>query len=125
MTKKKILIVDDELIGRQLIQAILMVGGYEPILAANGFEAISMATEYKPDLILLDIMMPNMNGFEVTKRIRQDNQLKHIPILMVSALDDRNSKMSGLNAGANDYIAKPFEKIDILSKIRKLLSNSI
>ena len=122
MTKKKILVVDDELIGRQLLQAILLVEGYETILAENGIDAIEKSNQNLPDLILMDVMMPEMNGYEVTKHLRQDKKLKNIPIILVSALEDRNSKSLGLNAGADEYISKPFDKSDILEKIKNLLS---
>lgn len=121
MNTIKILIVDDELIGRQLLHAILIVEGYETILASNGEEAIKMAKQHNPKLILLDIMMPVITGYEVTKTIRQDQNLKNTPIILVSALEDRNSKAKGLNAGANDFISKPFDKSEVISKIKKHL----
>lgn len=121
MTKRKILIVDDESIGRQLLQAILLIEGFETFLAENGEDAIQKASQVKPDLILLDVMMPYMNGYEVTKAIRADSELKDIPIILVSALEDRNSKLQGLDIGANQYVSKPFNKTELLKVIRSLI----
>ena len=121
MQKKKILIVDDELVGRQLLQALLMTEDFEPILAKNASEALQFATEKLPDLILLDIMMPEINGFEFLKKIKKIEELKNIPVIMVSALDDRDSKNQGINAGAIDYISKPYNSAEIFRKIEKAL----
>jgi CheY-like chemotaxis protein len=121
MEKKKILIVDDVLAGRQLLQAVLLTGGYETFLAETGEEAIEIAGNVLPDLILLDVMMPETDGYEVARRLKTDDKLKNIPIIFVSALDDRDSKMQGLNSGAEDYVSKPYDRIEILDKIKKLL----
>ena len=121
MLKKKILIVDDELVGRQLLQALLMVEGYQPILAKNATEALQITTNEHPDLILLDIMMPEINGFEFLKKIKAIDKLKHIPVILISALDDRDSKAKGLNAGARDYISKPYDSSNVILKIKKTL----
>ncbi|MFN8412005.1 MAG: response regulator [Anaerolineales bacterium] len=125
-----ILIVDDEPTARQTIESILEGQGYLLEMAENGMQAIEKALEILPDVILLDVMMPGMNGFEVCRLIRADALLAEIPIVMVTALDDRKSLLSGLEAGADDYITKPYDRYELrarllgitrLNRYRKLL----
>lgn len=118
MTKSKILVVDDELIGRQLLQAVLLPEGFEIIFAENGNEAINAAKEHLPNLILMDVMMPDMDGYETILRIRDIAGINNIPIIMVTALEDRDSRIRGLEVGAVDYITKPFDRAEIVAKIR-------
>ena len=121
MSKKKILVVDDEFVGRQLLQALLIVEGYEPIVAESGQEALELANYLQPDLVLLDIMMPNLNGFEVTKQLRSNNKFRNIPIVLITALDDRDSKVKGKEAGADEYISKPFGRSEVLDVLNRFL----
>jgi DNA-binding response OmpR family regulator len=123
MTKKKILVVDDEIIGRQLLQALLIVEGFEPILATNGDEALELAKENTPDLILLDVMMPRKNGFETMTDLKHHARLKQVPVILVSALDDRNTIAKGYELGASGYISKPYESKDVIKKIKDILSS--
>jgi putative two-component system response regulator len=125
-----ILIVDDEPAGRQTLESILDEQGYQLEMAENGLQAIEMAHRFLPDVILLDIMMPDMDGFEVCQRIRSDPMLAEIPIIMLTALDDRKSLLDGLDAGADDYITKPYDRFELrarligitrLNRYRKLL----
>jgi len=116
--KKVILIADDEPIGRQLLEAILISENFELHFAKDGKEAIEKVENLIPDLILLDVMMPFIDGFEVCKYIKGNNKLKNIPVFLITALDDRDSKLKGLELGANDYISKPFDKNEILAKIK-------
>ena len=104
-----ILIVDDELSGRLTLESILEGQGYQLEMAENGLEALEKARSILPDVILLDVMMPGMDGFDVCRQIRSDPLLAEIPILMLTALDDRKSLLSGLDAGADDYITKPYD----------------
>jgi DNA-binding response OmpR family regulator len=122
MSVSKILVVDDELIGRQLLDAILRREKYTTFLANSGYEAIEACRNNLPDLILLDVMMPALNGFETILEIKKDELLQNIPIILVTALEDRDSKIRGLECGANDFITKPFDRIELLSKIKNLLS---
>lgn len=124
MTKKKILVVDDEPIGQQLLQAVLMPLGYDILLAGSGEEAIKVTEEHIPNLILMDVMMPPPDGYETVKRIKSNDSLKHIPIIMVTALDDRDSRNKGLESGAIDYIAKPFDRLEIINKINNWISRT-
>ncbi len=125
-----ILIVDDEPTARQTVESILEGQGYQLEMAENGIQAIERALVILPDVILLDVMMPGMNGFEVCRRIRTEPLLAEIPIIMVTALDDRQSLLSGLEAGADDYITKPYDRYELrarllgitrLNRYRKLL----
>ena len=125
-----ILIVDDDAAGREVLVSILEPDGYELILAENGFQALDLASAIHPDIILLDIMMPGMDGFEVCRRIRSEKEIAEVPILFLSALDDRQSLLNGLEAGADDFINKPPDRYELrarllgisrLNRYRKLL----
>ena len=105
-----ILIVDDEYSGRETLESILEGEGYNLVMAENGPQAIAKAKSILPDVILLDVMMPGMTGFEVCEKIRNDPQVAEIPIIILTALDDRDSLLTGLKAGADDFISKPFDR---------------
>lgn len=112
-----VLIVDDEESGRQTIESVLEGEGYNIAMAENGFQAIEKARAFLPDVILLDVMMPGMTGFEVCQRIRSDPQLAEIPIILLTALDDRESMLSGLKSGADDFISKPFDRFELRARV--------
>src|SRR5215204_1085466 len=112
-----VLIVDDEHSGRETLQSVLEGEGYDLIMAENGPQAIEKAKLYLPDVILLDVMMPGMTGFEVCERIRNDPQVAEIPIIILTALDDRESLLNGLKAGADDFIAKPFDRFELRARL--------
>ncbi|MBN2119048.1 MAG: response regulator [Anaerolineales bacterium] len=125
-----ILIVDDEYAGRETLQSILEGEGYHLQMAENGPQAIEKAKKFLPDVILLDVMMPGMTGFEVCQSIRSDPEIAEIPIIMLTALDDRESLLAALKAGADDFISKPFDRYELrarllgitrLNRYRKLL----
>ncbi|NBC82096.1 MAG: response regulator [Bacteroidetes bacterium] len=116
----KILIVDDEPIGRQLLEAILHQEDYQLIFAEDGQQAYDKSLEIIPDLILLDVMMPEMDGYEVCKRLREEQSTSHVPIILITALDDRDSRIRGLEAGADDYISKPLDRVEILAKVKNI-----
>ncbi len=117
----KILVVDDEPIGRQLLEAILYPENFDIYYAENGMEAFEKAVELKPDLILMDVMMPEMDGFEVCRKLRNHDILGNIPIILITALDDRDSMIKGLDSGANDYISKPFDRVEVLAKVKNII----
>ena len=112
-----ILIVDDEYSGRETLQSVLEVEGYNLIMAENGPQAIERAKSFLPDVILLDVMMPGMTGFEVCERIRNDPQVAEIPIIILTALDDRESLLTALKAGADDFISKPFDRFELRARL--------
>ena len=113
----RILIVDDELSGRQTLESVLEGEDYELEMAENGPQAIEKAKKLLPDVILLDIMMPGMTGFEVCQRIRSDPQIAEIPIIVLTALDDRDSLLNALKAGADDFISKPFDRFELRARL--------
>jgi putative two-component system response regulator len=112
-----ILIVDDEYSGRETLQSVLEGEGYNLVMAENGPQAIAKAKAILPDVILLDVMMPGMTGFEVCERIRNDPQVAEIPIIILTALDDRESLLTGLKAGADDFISKPFDRFELRARL--------
>jgi putative two-component system response regulator len=112
-----VLIVDDEYSGRETLQSVLEGEGYNLIMAENGLQAIEKAKAHQPDVILLDVMMPGMTGFEVCERIRSDPQVAEIPIIILTALDDRDSLLTGLKSGADDFISKPFDRFELRARL--------
>ena len=112
-----ILIVDDEYSGRETLESILEGEGYNLVIAENGPQALAKAKSILPDLILLDVMMPGMTGFEVCEKIRSDPEVAEIPIIILTALDDRDSLLTGLKAGADDFISKPFDRFELRARL--------
>ncbi|MDJ0692504.1 MAG: hybrid sensor histidine kinase/response regulator [Xenococcaceae cyanobacterium MO_188.B32] len=117
---KKILVVDDSLENLCMIEAILDSAGYQVSLAEDGATALTLIETSPPDLVLSDVMMPNMSGNELTKKIRQQENLSFIPILLITA-QDRADVVEGLDAGADDFIRKPIEIDELLARVRSLL----
>jgi len=115
-----ILVVDDDPLMQKIIEASIMKDNYKLLFAHNGEEGLQMARIHMPDLILLDVVMPGIDGFEVCNRLRSDDHLLYIPIIMITALDDRDSKIQGLEAGADDYICKPFDKIEFRARVKTI-----
>ena len=116
-----ILIVDDERHNRELLEVMLKPEGFLLLSAATGEEALAIVVRQPPDLILLDVMMPGMDGYEVAGRIKNDPSTKGIPVIMLTALDDRNARMLGLNAGAEDFLTKPVDRAELSVRVRNLL----
>jgi DNA-binding response OmpR family regulator len=115
-----ILIIDDDSLMQKVIEASLLKDNYKLLFASDGESGIQAAREHMPDLILLDIVMPGIDGFEVCNRMRKDNLMLYIPIIILTALDDRDSKIQGLEAGADDYICKPFDKLEFRARVRTI-----
>ena len=118
--KKKILIVDDEEDILHFLELVLREKGYEVATAANGQDALTRAQIEKPDLVLLDIMMPQMDGWEVLKLLRVDDETANIPVAMLSARTEAKDRVQGLQEGAIDYICKPFSLGELLAKIETI-----
>ncbi|HUT52801.1 MAG TPA: adenylate/guanylate cyclase domain-containing protein [bacterium] len=119
--KPVILIVDDQPNNIELVEAILAPAGFEIVTAASGEEALGQFAGNKIDLILLDVMMPGMNGYEVCKRVKRDLRNIFLPIIMLTALDNMEAKIKGLEAGADDFLNKPFQKIELVARVKNLL----
>lgn len=118
---KKILVVDDNQDTLNILAAILKKGGYQVILAKDGLEAIEKVREETPALLLLDIMMPKIDGFGVIQALKQDARFREIPILIVTAKTDPASKTQSLGLGASDYLVKPVNPAEILRKISQYI----
>lgn len=115
-----ILIVDDKPLNCQTLAALLHGQGYQLAFALNGFEALTQAAMLMPDLILLDVMMPGMSGFEVCQHLRANPLLAEVPIILITSLDDQKSRLEGLEAGADDFIPKPFNIIELQARVRTI-----
>ncbi|MCB0164049.1 MAG: response regulator [Anaerolineae bacterium] len=122
MPNNTILIVDDQYSGREVLRGLLTGQGYQLVFAASGEEALRIARQSIPDVILLDVMMPGMDGFEVCERVRTDPKLAQVPILLVTALDDRDSRLRGIQAGADDFISKPFDQHELRARVQTIVN---
>jgi CheY-like chemotaxis protein len=120
MTKPTVLIVDDDEINVRLLQALLL-GKYEITIAYNGKDALLQVEKNPPDLILLDIMMPGISGYEVCKKLKDDKKTSYIPIVMVSALTEKSEKIKCIEAGADDFLSKPVDVNELMVRVKSLL----
>ena len=117
----RILIVDDNEANRDILSARLAPHGYEIMQAADGEEALAAAREKAPDLILLDVMMPKIDGIEVCRRLKQDAELPFMPIILVTARADTRDVVTGLEAGADEYLTKPIDQSALVARVRSVL----
>jgi len=116
----RVLVVDDVPANLRLLEAKLGAEYYDVITASRGEEALLKAWREQPDIILLDVMMPGMDGFETCRRLKADPETRHIPVVMVTALDRRDDRLRGLAEGAEDFLSKPFDDVQLLSRVRSL-----
>ncbi|MEO6340463.1 MAG: PleD family two-component system response regulator, partial [Caulobacteraceae bacterium] len=116
----RILVVDDIEANVRLLEAKLTAEYYDVISAPEGATALRLAVEADPDIILLDVMMPGMDGFEVCRRLKQEPATRHIPVVLVTALDGRRDRLTGLEAGADDFLTKPIDDVALLARVRSL-----
>ena len=121
MASYRILLIDDHYQLIQGIQNSLKDDGYEIFTAANGLDGLKAARRHRPDLIILDINMPWMDGLEVCRRLREDNQLCRTPLLFLTSRNSVDDRVNGLDCGADDYISKPFGIMEFLSRVRAAL----
>jgi putative two-component system response regulator len=119
--KPVILVVDDQPQNIELLEAYLVPQGYEIVKAANGEEALGKLSDNQIDLILLDVKMPGMDGFEVTRRVRQDDKKRLLPIILVTALRETEDRVKGIEAGCDDFLSKPVDKMELLARVRSML----
>lgn len=117
----QVLIVDDSPTEVHILSSVLEKGGYTVLAASNGEDGIAQAKEAKPDLILMDVVMPGMNGFQATRQLTKDPETANIPIIIVTTKDQETDRVWGLRQGAKDYITKPIEEAELLEKIKALL----
>jgi CheY-like chemotaxis protein len=122
MDKKRILVVDDEPDVLKLTSLRLEKQGYEIITAANSRDAFDLIENEKPDLVLMDIIIPIMYGTEICRRVKDDENLRHIPIILCSAHGEVMTDEMAKNSGADDYITKPFDEKELMNKIERLLT---
>jgi putative two-component system response regulator len=119
--KPVILVVDDQIQNIELLEAYLLPHGYEIIKAIDGEEALGKLAGNQIDLILLDVMMPGLNGFDVTRRVRQDDAYQLLPIILLTALRETDDRVRGIEAGCDDFISKPIDKTELLARVKSLL----
>ncbi|WP_416676284.1 response regulator [Egbenema bharatensis] len=119
--KPKILVVDDHPSSRMTAVALLSVEGYEVLEAEDGQAALNCVNEADPDLILLDVMMPGMDGYEVCRRLKQEDHTRLIPIVFVTALNDRRARLHGIEVGGDDFLSKPFDQLELSARVKSLI----
>jgi two-component system alkaline phosphatase synthesis response regulator PhoP len=124
-TIKKILVVDDEPDVASLLTLMLKSQGYDVIVARDGQEALEKARSQNPDLILLDVMLPKMDGYKVARMLKFDENFSHIPIILLTAKIQEKDRQTGLEMGANDYVTKPFDTASLLSKVKAMLQKKV
>lgn len=119
--KSRVLVVDDDVHTRTLFEILLQSDGLETALAEGGEQALELVRTFKPHLILMDVMMPGVTGYDVVKKLKLDPETRSIPVILVSALEDRESRLLGLQAGAEEFITKPIDHLDLQIRVKNLL----
>ena len=120
----KILVIDDDVAINELIKINLELQGYQVIQAYNGTEGFALAKQEMPDIVILDVMMPEVDGYTVAQRIRQCEEISDTPIIMLTALSELKNKVNGFNIGVDDYLTKPFELEELIVRVRALLKRA-
>jgi len=120
----KVLVIDDDKAINELIKVNLKLSGYDVIQAYDGLEGFALAKQEMPNLVILDVMMPNVDGYTVAQRIRQANGIKNVPILMLTALSDIQDKGKGFDIGVDDYLVKPFDMEELKMRVKALLKRT-
>src|SRR5215212_4677874 len=124
MLRRKILLVDDSATVLMMERMILTKFAYELVTASNGEEAVAMALAERPDLILMDVVMPNMNGFDACRRLREHEVMRATPIIMVTTRGEVQNVESGFESGCTDYVTKPINSVELLTKVRNYLGEA-
>jgi CheY-like chemotaxis protein len=120
----KILVVEDEINTSELLRRYFEIVGYKVVNAHQGKEALEMAREHQPEVIILDIMLPDMNGYEVCKKLRSDEETSRIPIVFLTTKDERSDRLEGLRLGADDYLSKPFDVEELRLRVHNIIANT-
>jgi DNA-binding response OmpR family regulator len=119
-----VLVVDDDPVIQKLLQVNFEMEGYDVVIAGDGEEGLALAREEQPDLVLLDVMMPKMNGLDVAVALRSDSVTERIPIIMLSAKAQASDVQAGLDLGVDDYVTKPFDPLELLERVAALLGRA-
>ena len=122
MGKAKILVADDVKQNVKLLRVILTASEYDVVEAYDGEEALEKVKTENPDLILLDIMMPKLTGYEVCEKLRADEETSNLPIVLITSLREMDDRIKGIEAGADNFISKPFNKAELLARVKALIS---
>jgi putative two-component system response regulator len=117
----KILIVDDTSSSRMMAVHLLLQAGYEVLQADNGQTALELVHQYDPDLVLLDVIMPGMNGYEVCRALKNDENTRLIPIIFMTSLEDKSARIQGIEAGGDDFLTKPFDQVELSARVKSLV----
>jgi DNA-binding response OmpR family regulator len=120
----KVLVIDDDPVILELLRVNFEIEGFEVVVAADGVEGLAKASGAKPDVILSDIMMPRMDGLEVVARLRVGAATRHIPIILLSAKAQNAEVQQGLDAGADDYVTKPFDPLELIDRVNAVLAKA-
>jgi DNA-binding response OmpR family regulator len=120
--KYRILLIEDDPAISNVVELNLKLDNYDVFLAADGEEGLNMVKETNPDLIILDVMMPKMDGWQVLMQLKADDKTKDIPVIMLTAIDDEQSKVIGLRGGADDYVPKPFSPLELAARVKVILN---
>ncbi|MDI6830607.1 MAG: LytTR family transcriptional regulator DNA-binding domain-containing protein [Actinomycetota bacterium] len=119
--KYRILLIEDDPAISNVVELNLRLDNYEVFLAADGEEGLKMVEEVDPDLVILDVMMPKVDGWQVLMRLKEDEETRDIPVIMLTAIDDEQSKVIGLRGGADDYVPKPFSPLELAARVKVVL----
>ncbi len=122
MHKPTILCIDDEQLNLLMLEKALTSNGYDVLQATGGAMALELIASKAPDLVLLDILMPEMDGYEVCRQIKSNSKNRQTPVIMITGLSDRESRIKGIEAGAADFVSKPFDRGELLARIKMLLN---
>ena len=117
----RILVVDDVAANIRLLSARLTAEFYEMASAASGPDALALADTWSPDVVLLDVMMPGMDGYEVCRELKRNPRTAHIPVILLTALTDREERVRGLEAGADDFLSKPVNRVELVKRVENML----
>src|SRR5262245_5502577 len=117
----QILVVDDERTARDTLEAFLYPENYHLLFATNGFEALNCLQTFEPDVILLDVMMPGLDGYEVCQQIKANEAWRHIPLILITALNSKAEVVRGLDTGADEFLSKPVNGYELRARIRSML----